>query len=80
MGRRTEAPHSIDEQRPCGRSISAEPGPYEILAPRAWQLRHNLSIYDAGYVALAEVIEATLVKLDRRIGGTPGLRCTIATP
>jgi len=34
----------------------------------------------SSYVALAEVIEATLVTLDRRVGGAPGLRCTIATP
>jgi len=60
--------------------LTIEHWPYEILAPRAWQLRRNLSIYDASYVALAEVIEATLVTLDRRIGGAPGLRCAIATP
>jgi len=51
-----------------------------LLAPRAWQLRQNLSIYDAGYVALAELTDATLVTLDRRISSAPGLRCTIATP
>lgn len=54
--------------------------PYELLASRAWELRENLSIYDAGYVALAELSDATLVTLDRRIAGAPGLRCTVATP
>lgn len=60
--------------------LAIEHWPYEILAPRAWQLRRNLSIYDAGYVALAELTGATLVTLDRRIGRAPGLRCTVATP
>jgi predicted nucleic acid-binding protein len=60
--------------------LAIEHWPYELLAPRAWQLRHSLSIYDAGYVALAELADATLVTLDRRIGGAPGLRCAIATP
>lgn len=60
--------------------LAIEHWPYELLATRAWQLRQNLSIYDASYVALAELLGATLVTLDRRIGGAPGLRCAIATP
>ncbi len=60
--------------------LAIEHWPYVLLAPRAWQLRQNLSIYDAGYVALAELTDATLVTLDRRISSAPGLRCTIATP
>jgi predicted nucleic acid-binding protein len=60
--------------------LAIEQWPYSLLAPRAWELRHNLSIYDAAYVALAELTGASLVTLDRRIGGAPGLRCRIATP
>ena len=60
--------------------LAVEHWPYDLLAPRAWELRRNLSVYDAGYVALAELAEATLVTLDRRIGRAPGLRCTVATP
>ena len=60
--------------------LAIEYWPYELLARRAWHLRRNLSTYDAGYVALAELISATLVTLDRRIGRTPGLPCTIHTP
>jgi predicted nucleic acid-binding protein len=60
--------------------LAIEHWPYELLATRAWQLRQNLSIYDASYVALAELLGATLVTLDRRIGGAPGPRCAIATP
>ena len=54
--------------------------PYELLASRAWELRENLSIYDGAYVALAELADATLITLDRRVGRAPGLRCTVATP
>ena len=60
--------------------LQIELWPYEVVAPRAWELRHNLSIYDAGYVAVAEIVDATLVTLDRRIGGAPGIRCVVATP
>jgi predicted nucleic acid-binding protein len=60
--------------------LAIESWPYELLAVRAWGLRHNLSSYDASYVALAEMIDATLVTLDQRISGAPGLRCAVATP
>jgi predicted nucleic acid-binding protein len=60
--------------------LGVELWPYELLASRAWELRHDLSTYDASYVALAEYTGATLVTLDRRIAGAPDLRCTVATP
>jgi predicted nucleic acid-binding protein len=60
--------------------LAIESWPYALLAQRTWELRRNLSSYDASYVALAELIGATLVTLDRRIGGAPGLRCAVATP
>jgi predicted nucleic acid-binding protein len=54
--------------------------PYELLSGRAWQLRPNLSIYDATYVALAEAVETELVTLDRRIARAPGVKCTVVCP
>ncbi len=60
--------------------LTIERWPHDLLAARAWELRPILSIYDAGYVALAELTETTLVTLDRRIAGAPGVRCVIATP
>lgn len=60
--------------------LTIETWPYELLAARTWQLRHNLSSYDASYVALAELMGTSLVTLDERIGRAPGLRCTVATP
>lgn len=60
--------------------LAIERWPYELLATRAWELRLNLSIYDASYVALAELLEVEFVTLDRRIARAPGPRCTISTP
>ena len=39
------------------------------VAARAWQLRHNLSFYDAVYVALAESLDCQLITADSRIAG-----------
>ena len=60
--------------------LPIEHWPYELLAGRAWQLRHNLSTYDASYVALAELTSTTLVTLDRRLAAAPGLHCPVRTP
>ena len=54
--------------------------PFEPLAHRVWELRHNLTPYDASYVALAELTDSPLITVDRRIAGAPGLRCPIVTP
>ncbi|HEU0256647.1 MAG TPA: type II toxin-antitoxin system VapC family toxin [Microbacteriaceae bacterium] len=61
-------------------ALGIEQWPYEVLATRIWELRQNLTSYDAGYVALAEFLRVPLVTLDRRIGRAPGVRCTIITP
>lgn len=45
-----------------------------------WELRDNLSSCDAGYVALAEAIDAPLVTLDVRLAQAPGLACAIEFP
>lgn len=48
------------------------------LTTRCWELRENLTPYDAVYVALAEVMGATLLTGDRRLAAAPGIRCTAA--
>jgi predicted nucleic acid-binding protein len=60
--------------------LEIEEWPYELLASRVWELRRNLSSYDASYVAVAELVGAALVTLDRRIAGAPDLRCAVTTP
>lgn len=43
-----------------------------------WALRHNLSSYDATYVALAEMTGATaLLTTDTRLATAPGINCAI---
>jgi predicted nucleic acid-binding protein len=44
---------------------------------RVWELRDNLTSYDAAYVALAEAIDCPLVTGDARLSRAPGLRCTV---
>lgn len=51
--------------------------PHETLLPRIWQLRHNLTAYDAAYVALADGLGATLLTTDRSIAAAPGIECEI---
>ena len=46
--------------------------PHVVLLPRIWQLRHNLSTYDAAYIVLAEKLGAALVTRDRRLASAPG--------
>lgn len=49
------------------------------LLKRMWGLRHNLSGYDAAYVAAAEANQCALVTADMRLARAPGLRCEIRT-
>jgi len=48
-----------------------------LLLNRIWQLRQNLSAYDAAYVALAEALEAPLITRDQRIAAAPIHAATI---
>ena len=50
------------------------------LLPRAWELRENLTVYDALYVALAERMDVPLVTLDARLAAAPGIRAVIVMP
>jgi predicted nucleic acid-binding protein len=52
--------------------------PHLPLLGRVWELRDNLSAYDASYVALAEELEAVLVTADGRIKRASGINCEIA--
>jgi predicted nucleic acid-binding protein len=44
---------------------------------RCWDLRDNLSAYDASYVALAELLGATLVTTDARLCRSPQVMCGV---
>ena len=50
------------------------------LVDRVWQLRENITAYDASYVALAEVLRAPLVTLDRRLARAAEPFCDVIVP
>jgi predicted nucleic acid-binding protein len=47
------------------------------LLSRVWELRDNLTAYDACYVALAEALRAPLLTADARLAAAAGIRCTV---
>jgi len=51
--------------------------PHDVLLPRIWQLRQNLTAYDAAYVALAEELGAILLTRDGRLSSAPRHRARI---
>ena len=60
--------------------LSAMPlqrAPHLPLLPRCWELRENLTTYDASYVALAEALDVPLLTGDRRLARASGPRCQI---
>jgi predicted nucleic acid-binding protein len=54
------------------RDLSLVRYPHEPLADRTWELRHNLTAYDATFVALAEALGAPLVTCDGKLAAAPG--------
>ena len=50
--------------------------PLPPLLNRAWELRHNLTVYDAAYVALAERLDGVLVTCDGKLANANGPRCS----
>lgn len=69
----TAADHAVRDLRRLDVDLVA----FEHVAERAWELRSNLTAYDAGYVALAELVGARLVTLDARLGRAVGVRCEV---
>jgi predicted nucleic acid-binding protein len=49
------------------------------LIARCWELRDNISPYDAAYIALAELLGSALLTADRRLARAPGIRCAVET-
>jgi len=60
--------------------LTIERYPFTPFAGRVWELRANLTAYDAWYVALAEVLDSPLLTLDRRLGRTAGPLCEVVIP
>jgi predicted nucleic acid-binding protein len=45
---------------------------HDIFLNRVWELRHNMTAYDAVYVALAETLPAPLLTRDANLASAPG--------
>ncbi len=54
--------------------------PFEPFAERIWSLRHNVTSYDAWYVAIAEAFKIPLATLDERLSKSSGITCKFRTP
>ncbi len=54
--------------------------PYAAVAQRVWELRHNITAYDAWYVALAERLEVGLATLDVKLARASGTKCDFLLP
>ncbi len=59
------------------RDLAIECYSHELLFDRIWELRANLTAYDAAYVALAELLGAPLLTADQRLARLPGHDATI---
>ena len=51
--------------------------PHDVLLPRIWGLRRNATAYDAAYLALAELLPATLLTTDARLASVPGVQARV---
>lgn len=51
--------------------------PHRLLLARCWELRESLTVYDAAYIALAELLDVVLLTADARLTGAPGLHCQL---
>ena len=47
------------------------------MLERVWELRENLSAYDATYVAVAEALDSPLLTADARLARAPGVNCPV---
>ena len=50
---------------------------HDLVANRVWELRGNLTAYDATYVALSELLNAPLLTNDAKLAAAPGNQATI---
>lgn len=58
-------------------ALDATRWPHDPLLPRIWELRDNLTAYDAAYVVLTETLEATLVTCDTGMATVAGSLCPV---
>jgi predicted nucleic acid-binding protein len=62
---------------PAHLALEIDPVDPVVLLPRIWQLRSNLTVYDAAYVAAAEALGCPLLTGDARLARASGLSCPV---
>jgi predicted nucleic acid-binding protein len=82
--RRAQLAGQLDQRRALQAlaDLAAVPlrrAPHLPLLGRVWELRENLTVYDAAYVALAEALDAMLLTGDERLARSQVPRCKIVT-
>ncbi|MDZ7674548.1 MAG: type II toxin-antitoxin system VapC family toxin [Acidimicrobiales bacterium] len=80
--RRLLAAGNLDERRAALAradlaAMRIERAPHGPLLDRCWELRDNVTIYDAAYVALAELLGTLLLTGDARLANAPGILCEV---
>jgi predicted nucleic acid-binding protein len=60
--------------------LSIDLFPFEPFAERVWELRNDVTSYDAWYIAIAEALQVPLATLDGRLTRAAGTRCRFSTP
>ena len=53
---------------------------FEPFADRVWELRHNVTSFNAWYVALAEALKLPLATLDEPLSKSTRVTCEFLTP
>lgn len=73
----TLSEHGVRQARHKLRVLPMRRYAHAPFESRIWELRDNLTVYDAVYVALAEALGARLLTSDARLARAPGARCEI---
>jgi predicted nucleic acid-binding protein len=71
------SPQRADDARAEYRELAITRYPHHGLVDQIWQLRHNLTAYDAVYVALAAALDAPLITCDGRLGAAANERARV---
>jgi predicted nucleic acid-binding protein len=79
LGGRLEFIHAVEAIDNLA-ELTVELVPTPLLLGRMWELRNNLSGYDAAYVAAAERLQVPLLTHDKRLAAAPDLRCELRSP
>ncbi|GHC85836.1 ribonuclease VapC [Nocardiopsis terrae] len=77
LGRKVSLADAEAARKLYGLQAITHVGVVGSVADRVWELRHDLTAYDAAYVAVAEALDCALVTGDARLAAAPGLRCEV---